>query len=136
MSDQSHQQDSWPQELRPNGSSAPLDRIEVIEDENSVIVAVSGEHDLAGRPGLLRTAVAHAFSAGSRVVVDLTDATFVDSSVLAVLVESHDRSQRDPQRSFAVVIAPASFPARVFEVTGMASILPTFATLAAAGRHG
>jgi len=98
-------------------SSAPADGV--------VLVAVHGEHDIASAPGL-RTAIEEAFARSQHVVVDLTSSTFVDSTVLGVLLSARGRAEEE-ELGYAVVLEPAGGdPAvrRILEVTGLDALLP------------
>ncbi len=98
-------------------SSAPADGV--------VLVGVHGEHDIASAPGL-RTAIEEAFARSQHVVVDLTPSTFVDSTVLGVLLGARERA-REEEVGYAVVLDPgAGDPAvrRILEVTGLDELLP------------
>ncbi len=97
-------------------SSAPADGV--------VLVGVHGEHDIASAPGL-RTAIEEAFARSQHVVVDLTPSTFVDSTVLGVLLGARKRAQEE-EVGYAVVLEPTSGdPAvrRILEVTGLDELL-------------
>ena len=89
-----------------------------------VVVVVEGEHDVYTAPtlseqldGLLRE--------GLPIVVDLTPATFVDSSVLRVLLETR-RQAEERGVGFAVALAQQdSGPVRrVLDITGLVPVLP------------
>ncbi len=90
-----------------------------------VLVAVHGEHDIASAPNL-RTAIEEAFARSQGVVVDLTPSTFIDSTVLGVLLSARERAQEE-ELGYAVVLEPAAGdPAvrRILEVTGLDELLP------------
>ncbi|MCW3011850.1 MAG: anti-anti-sigma factor [Solirubrobacterales bacterium] len=89
-----------------------------------VVVAVAGDHDIATADEI-RGAIDTALAAQHRVVVDLTPATFVDSTVLGVLLGARDQA-RDAGLGFGVLLGEGSATAvqRITEVTGLASILP------------
>jgi anti-sigma B factor antagonist len=61
-------------------------------------------------------------------VIDLTSATFVDSSVLRVLLEAKRRAEAD-QIGFAVALGQDdSGPVRrVLDITGLVPVLPVYA---------
>ena len=56
------------------------------------VVVVRGEHDLA-TAGDLRDHIEAAVSRASGVVIDLTQATFIDSAVLQALLSGRDKAQ-------------------------------------------
>ena len=108
-------------------SSAPADGV--------VLVAVHGEHDIASAPNL-RMAIEDAFARSQHVVVDLTPSTFVDSTVLGVLLGARERAHEE-EVGYAVVLEPAGGdPAvrRILEVTGLDELLPVHAERDAAVR--
>ena len=79
--------------------------------DGSLVVSVSGELDLATASELEK--VLAAFSGSEPVVVDLSALEFVDSSGLHVLLK-----KRPHGRPAAVVVAPDSHVARVFDIVG------------------
>jgi anti-sigma B factor antagonist len=97
----------------------------VVEQHGAAIVVdVRGEHDVATAPAL-RGIVHEAIAGATPVVVDLSRATFIDSSVLSVLLSGLRRS-REAEQGFVLVL-PAEDAApvrRIFAVTGL---IPVFA---------
>ena len=76
---------------------------------DSAVVKVSGELDLAGAPELERAIRDVEYSEIGRIVIDLTDLTFMDSAGLNVLLsaksrdrETHHRLQVTPSKHAAV----------------------------------
>ncbi len=67
-------------------------------------------------------------NAGQRLVVDLTGATFMDSSGLATLMAAHHA--RTEQGSLAVVCREGSVR-RLFQVSGVDQVIPVLDDLAA-----
>jgi anti-sigma B factor antagonist len=98
-------------------SSAPADGV--------VLVTVRGEHDIASAPDL-RGAIEQALSQSQHVVVDLTPATFIDSTVLGVLLGARGRAEEEEVGYAVVLEAAGGDPAvrRVLEVTGLQDLLP------------
>jgi anti-sigma B factor antagonist len=78
----------------------PHFRVDVIEEESSVVLAVFGELDVASTPELEAELVRAADK--KLVVVDLQELEFIDSTGLGVLVKAHDRA-REAGRRFALV---------------------------------
>jgi anti-sigma B factor antagonist len=100
-------------------------RIELEETDGGVaIVALTGEHDLYTAPAL-RDRVSGAFDNGAPLVIDLTQATFIDSSVLRVMLEAR-REAEERVVGFAVALGDEGSPAvrRMLEVTGLIEIFP------------
>ena len=84
----------------------PSGRVELNQvAEHLWLVQVHGEYDLSNGSEI-DAALAAAFEGGSRIVVDLTEATFIDSSVLSILVHAHDHALRTPDHELAVVAPP------------------------------
>jgi anti-sigma B factor antagonist len=85
------------------------------------VVDVGGELDLYTSPRL-RSHVSALVSGGAdTIVVDLSEATFIDSSALHVLLDAR-RRLHDAGGRF-VVVCPTGAIRRVFEVTGVDGLL-------------
>jgi anti-anti-sigma factor len=98
-------------------------RIETREDGVG-LVALGGEHDhstLAPLEALIATLMGEGYA----VVVDLGEAAFLNVPVLGVLKRSSEAAERD-ERRFRVVLpeTSASIVRRLFEVSGVAEVLP------------
>ena len=95
------------------------------------VLALSGEHDLSTAPEL--RARLHELGDTSAVIIDLDETTFVDSSILGVLVGGLRRA-RERDVPFGLVLGTSAHPAisRIFELTGLHDVFPIFATRAAA----
>lgn len=89
-----------------------------------VIVSVEGEHDIYTAP-TLRERLDEALSRGGGVVVDLTAATFVDSSVLGALLDARRRALESDQ-GYVVCIGETVEPGvrRILDITGLVPVLP------------
>lgn len=83
---------------------------------DATVIAPVGEVDLVSVHEV-RTQVRDAAAEARRVVLDLRQVTFMDSSALRLLVETQQLAEQDGF-SFAVVRGPASLE-RLFEVTGL-----------------
>jgi anti-sigma B factor antagonist len=96
------------------------------------IVVLEGEHELFSAPKLQRQLDA-LIGEGLSLVVDLTRATFLDSSVVAVLLRARDGA-REKDVPFSIVLDDSSGESvrRMFEITGLASILPVVGSRAEA----
>lgn len=90
-----------------------------------VIVRLSGEHDLATAREL-DDALCRAIDAGGGVIVDLTEASFIDSAILGVLIRAHDVADALGKEGLAVVAAPSSEPARLFDLVAADEALAIF----------
>jgi anti-sigma B factor antagonist len=85
------------------------------ERGDTFVLSLAGELDLADAPALreaLRRAVERS---PKRLVVDLTEVTFVDSTILGALVEARSALGRD---AFALA-APGREVRRALEVSGL-----------------
>ena len=86
----------WPVE----GNRVELDR----SNGDVVVVVLTGEHDVYTAPKL-RDRINSVIAERSPFIVDLTHATFVDSSVLRVLLEAR-RQAEEAGLGFAVAASP------------------------------
>lgn len=87
------------------------------------VVALTGEHDL-GTVTKVRDAIEGAQSEQGTVVVDLCNATFVDSSILGAILAGR-RQAGERGLGFGVACDGSSEPVRkVLEVTGLDKELP------------
>jgi anti-sigma B factor antagonist len=90
-------------------------------DAGVAVVTISGEHDLSTAPGLGRR-LKRLTGDSSPIVVDLSGATFIDSSILGAILAARRRAGAD---RFAVVNSgSAEAVRRVLEVTGLKAALP------------
>ena len=89
-----------------------------------VVVVVEGEHDIYTAPAL-RERLDEALAREAAVVVDLTAATFVDSSILGALLDARRRAQ-EQQRGFVVSVGEGAEPGvrRILDITGLIPVLP------------
>lgn len=105
-------------------------RNESVGDRVEVVV-LTGEHDLGTAPRV-REALERIAAQNKAVVIDLCEATFVDSSILGALLEAR-RGALESGRGFGVACSGDAEPVRrVLEVTGLADELPVHATREAA----
>jgi anti-sigma B factor antagonist len=106
-----------------------------MSEPGAAIVVLEGEHELYGATKLQRRLEA-LLDEGLTVVVDLTAATFLDSSIVSVLLRARDRARRDGSR-FGIVLDECSGESvqRMFEITGLDRHLPVVPTREAALRR-
>jgi anti-anti-sigma factor len=97
----------------------------VRHEGGACIVALRGEHDLASVDELKDT-LTEAADAPS-LIVDLSDAAFIDSAVLGALISSH-RDVVDSGRHWALVVGQGSGAAvrRILELTGLDGVMPVY----------
>ena len=99
------------------------------------IVTLEGEHELYTATKLQRRL--HALvGEGVGIVVDLSRATFLDSSIVSVLLQTRDDA-RAAGTPFSIVIDDTTGESvrRMLDVTGLHSILPIVDSRAAALAH-
>ena len=90
------------------------------------VVTISGEHDLSTAPSLRRR-LDGLLDERVATVVDLSPATFIDSSILGVILDSRRRAT-EAKIGFAVACSNGSDAVdRILEVTGLRSELPVHA---------
>jgi anti-sigma B factor antagonist len=91
------------------------------------VLTISGEHDLSTAPSLRRR-LDSLLDERTVTVLDLSPATFIDSSILGVILDGRRRAA-NADLGFAVVHAPNGADAvdRVLEVTGLRAELPVHA---------
>jgi anti-sigma B factor antagonist len=95
-------------------------------DAGVAVLTISGEHDLSTAP-ILRRRLDVLLEEGAPTVVDLSPATFIDSSILGVILDAR-RTAAEAGTGFAVVQANgADAVKRVLEVTGLRAELPVHA---------
>ncbi len=93
-----------------------------------VVVSASGEVDVATSPELL-AALEEAAKQASKLVIDLSGVTFMDSTGLGVVVQA--KRAFDADDALRLVVREPNVR-KVFEVTGLDSVLPLFETREAA----
>jgi anti-sigma B factor antagonist len=91
--------------------------------EDAVVVHVGGDLDVYTAPRLKET-LAKALDDGGRLVLDLSEVHFIDSTALGVLVSAHEQSQA-ADGDLRLVMDP--YLLKIFHITGfdgMFSIYP------------
>jgi anti-sigma B factor antagonist len=95
-------------------------------DSERHVVAVRGEIDLFTAPEL-KAALSESIESGhSRIVVDLTDTTFLDSTALGVLIGAVKRLRSRDGR--LTIVNVDDNIAKTFEITGLDQIFPISST--------
>lgn len=90
-------------------------------DDDRHVVAVRGEIDLFTAPEF-KQSVAGAIDGGrTHVVVDLSGATFIDSSSLGILISAHKRLRGRDGRLVIATDVPAIL--NTFSITGLDGVL-------------
>jgi anti-sigma B factor antagonist len=109
-------------------------------DRGLAVLTISGEHDLSTAPRLRRR-LGGLLDEGTPTVIDLSPATFIDSSILGVILDGRRRAA-EADIGFAVARSNGSAAVdRVLEVTGLRAELPVHtrreeALRAASGNSG
>jgi anti-sigma B factor antagonist len=99
-------------------------------DAETHIVAVTGEIDLFTAPEFKQRVSAPIDEGRTRVIVDLTETTFIDSSSLGVLIGAHRRLRR-LEGSLVIVCANDAI-VKTFRITGLDGVFTIVPTLDAA----
>jgi anti-sigma B factor antagonist len=84
------------------------------------VVSVRGEVDLFTAPEFKQRVMAPIAAGVERLIVDLTDTTFVDSSSLGVLIGAHRRLKS--RGGILVVACGAEAIVKTFRITGLDSV--------------
>ena len=107
-----------------------MEAIEIRPDDGFVVVALAGELDVADAEW--SEAIEDALRDGvSRLVLDLTNVTFIDSSVVRALVLAHRRIGGE---GWLRLVYTHHLIARVIDICGLAETFPQYATVDAARR--
>ena len=90
----------------------------------TALVSLSGEHELYDAPKL-EERIDALIADGLSVVVDLTDAMFLDSSIVSVLLKAQ-RFADSRGCDYTIVLGDSTGASvrSMFEITGLAAILP------------
>jgi anti-sigma B factor antagonist len=92
-------------------------------EKGLAVLTISGEHDLSTAPNLRRR-LDGLLDERTATVVDLSPATFIDSSILGVILDGRRRAA-EAQIGFAVARSNGSNAVdRVLDVTGLRGELP------------
>ena len=105
----------------------------VADRDGGLVVALQGELDLYNAP-IVREALDEAVGRGpARLVVELSQTSFIDSTALGVLIEA--RSKLPNRRAF-LLAAPGRETRRALEVSGLDRHFSVFDTVADALEGG
>ena len=96
-------------------------RVEVQNQDQATVIAVSGELDLASSPALQEELDRVSASESDLLIIDLRDLDFMDSTGLSVLVRAHQRAEQEGRR-LAMVKGPQQVQ-RLLSLTGVADRL-------------
>ena len=88
----------------------------IVRNGSSVIVSLAGELDLYNAHALRETLIQCCDEAPERLVVDLSEVKFIDSTALGVLIEARTRM---PNRRGFLLAAPGLETRRALEISGL-----------------
>src|SRR5687767_10397206 len=93
-------------------------------DHGFSVITLPGESDAYAAPRV-RSDLATAIGSDAPLVVDLTQATFIDSTIVGVLLEGLAECET-LERPLLLLLPEDAAPEvhRLFEITGLASLLP------------
>jgi anti-sigma B factor antagonist len=94
---------------------------------DSALVALTGEHDLYSANKLQRT-LDEALAVYDHLIVDLYAAAFIDSSIVAVLIQTK-KNATQLGRKFNVVLGTAPVVERILFLTGVVPFLNVVPTV-------
>jgi anti-sigma B factor antagonist len=86
-------------------------------DKSTHVVSVTGEVDLFTAPEFKQRVMAPIAAGVDRVIVDLTDTTFIDSSSLGVLIGAHRRLKS--RGGHLIVACDDEAIVKTFRITGL-----------------
>ena len=106
--------------------------------DDGYVISLFGEADLYAAPELKDHLLRAIAQKGTRIVVDMGDVTFIDSTSLSVLVQGERRMRPSGGRIALVCTDPNVV--KVFRITGLDRVFPMYASRAEAvdalGLHG
>ena len=105
--------------------------IEVQRTNGLAVVSITGEHDLNTAPDL-NSQLSSLIEGREGIVFDMSSASFVDSSILGVILDAR-RNAKDSGQAFEVAHdGDTEAVGRVLEITGLRGELPVHETAEAA----
>jgi anti-sigma B factor antagonist len=107
----------------PHTSEAPPFAVSAHQSGKVMVLRASGDLDLTGKAPFAKALAAVDPRRTSRLVIDLADVTFIDSTGLGIVLEAWSKARRE-RLQFAVVVGNAS-ARRAFEAAGLTDVLPT-----------
>ena len=101
-----------------------VERVTASSRSGFTVITLRGESDAYVAPRV-RSDLATALGTEAPLVVDLSQATFIDSTIVGVLLEGLAESEK-LERPLLLLLPDDSAPEvhRLFELTGLASLLP------------
>ena len=112
-------------------SDAPAFQVPTIEVRSpqpyAALVVLAGEHDLHSADEVQQT-LDQALAVSDHLIVDLSTAEFIDSTIVGVLVKTK-KNANELDRKFNVVLGTAPVVERILEVTGVVPLLNVVPTV-------
>ena len=96
-----------------------------VDSPGALRVRVSGEVDMACANDLLGTIVSAEVPRGGKLILDLADVAFMDSSGISALVEAHRK--RDAEGIAMTIVGTPPTVLKVFRISGVDSYLDVVA---------
>jgi anti-anti-sigma factor len=108
---------------------APISVTLVRQHPPTAVVALVGEHD-AYSSERLENELTVLLEEGRRIVVDLDDASFIDSTTLSVLLRARHRAEA-ASLGFALVLSEREYTQvhQILDLTGLGTAFANFGTL-------
>ena len=115
---------------RDGASSTAPDRPQVLVESRgtATVVALEGEHDVF-TASEVRGRFSGVLDAGGPLVIDMTNASFVDSSILGAVIGALQRAREEDAAVAVVLPAEGSTTHRIFEITGLLPLVPRAGTV-------
>jgi anti-sigma B factor antagonist len=105
----------------------PADSFTVEVVEGVPVVAAPEEIDITNAEALRSALLKAAANGHGRLVVDMTQTQFCDSSGLHALIAAHKRAEAEGREVLLVI--PSTTVLRVFALTGIDHMIPNFTSL-------
>ncbi len=102
--------------------SIPSFDLKVVRSDRTTHIAPSGELDIATAPEFEQAIAEATAEPGAKVVLDLRELTFMDSTGLRALAQTNARAEKDDFH-LAIVRGPRQIE-RVLEISGLSDLLP------------
>jgi anti-sigma B factor antagonist len=97
---------------------------EDVQDDDLAVIAVGGEIDFAVSPQLKACIDGHIAAGHKRMIVDLTMASFIDSSAIGVLAGASMQLSAKRSASFVLVCPPENRKIlRICEIAGLEGVV-------------
>jgi anti-sigma B factor antagonist len=110
------------QEQPMNDANQPDAWLDVETVDDARVVSFHGEHDIS-TVDLVRERLRDAALSDGVIIIDLADATFIDSSVAGALLEAY---RRDTPPRMRFVLAAGTPPRELFTVLGFDGAVPIY----------